>query len=162
MSYLDWHWLLPFILWRTTYPFPISSWILQIIVIFPVCSYGEASTWVACISVWACWVRPVCLCGNYCDLNAGRAGESGCLLINEGSRWPCGGRELQRHSERGQVVSSTRRRTHKNTWAVNTGGRRERALCILLCLCCKVALCVCVSWLVWSRVVNRVCVCSWK
>lgn len=63
----------------------------------------------------------MCLCGNYCDLNAGRAGESGCLLINEGSRWPCGGRELQ-HSEHGQVVSA--RRTHTNTWAVNTGGQR--------------------------------------
>lgn len=97
------------------------------------------NTCVACISVWACWVRPVCLCGNYCDLNAGRAGESGCLLINEGSRWPCGGRELQRHSECGQVVNT--RRTHKNTWAVIAGG--QRAVCILLYLCCTGLLCSC-------------------
>lgn len=34
----------------------------------------------------------MCVCGNYCDLNAGRAGETGWLLINEWSRWPRGGR----------------------------------------------------------------------
>lgn len=30
----------------------------------------------------------MCVCGNYSILNAGNAGETGCLLINEQSRWP--------------------------------------------------------------------------
>lgn len=30
----------------------------------------------------------LCVCGNYSNLNAGSAGETGCLLINELSRWP--------------------------------------------------------------------------
>lgn len=30
----------------------------------------------------------LCVCGNYSNLNAGSAGETGCLLINEPSRWP--------------------------------------------------------------------------
>ena len=40
----------------------------------------------------------VCVCGNYCNLNAGSAGETGCLLINERSRWPRVGGSCERHS----------------------------------------------------------------
>lgn len=44
--------------------------------------------------------------GNYSNINAGSAGETGCLLINEWSRWPqeLGAGSAQRA---GQVVSTT-------------------------------------------------------
>lgn len=42
-------------------------------------------TWIYGIRAWG---GESVLCGNYCDLNAGSAGEAACLLINERSRWP--------------------------------------------------------------------------
>lgn len=61
-----------------------------------------------CISVWACHALCVCVCAcarsNYSNPNVGSAGETGCLLINEQSRWSWVGGSCECTSEAGQVV----------------------------------------------------------
>lgn len=54
----------------------------------------------------------LCVCGNYSNLNAGSAGETGCLLINEPSRWPRvgGSRECTESRSGGQC--------NNDTWAI--------------------------------------------
>lgn len=46
-------------------------------------------------------------CSNYSNPNAGSAGETGCLLINEQSRWSWVGGELRVHQQAGQVVRAS-------------------------------------------------------
>lgn len=41
----------------------------------------------------------VCVCGNYSNLNAGNAGETVSLLINDWSRWPRVGGSYERTSK---------------------------------------------------------------
>lgn len=54
----------------------------------------------------------LCVCGNYCDINAGSAGETGCLLINERSRWPRVGGSLEHTASRSGGQHNT------DTWAI--------------------------------------------
>lgn len=81
----------------------------------------------------------VCMCGNYCDLNAGSAGETGCLLINEWSRWPQVGGSCERTASRsgGQHNTDTWAITNKTSQAVNTSQRHQ--LCVCLCVCVHTA-----------------------
>lgn len=88
-------------------------------------------TW--CYSVWAqqymftVWVcgLVLCVCGNYCDLNAGSAGETGCLLINERSRWPRVGGSSENTASRsgGQHNTDTWAITNKTSQAADTRQR---------------------------------------
>lgn len=105
---------------------------------------------VYCISVWACCVCSVCVCarcGNYCDLNAGSAGETGCLLINERSRWPRVGGELRAHSEPVRWSAQHRHLGHHKQDKPSGWHKPKTSglcVCVLTCLC----MCVCVrpSW----------------
>lgn len=53
-------------------------------------SAGRPGLCVYVFTVQVCGLveHALCVCGNYSNLNAGSAGETGCLLINEPSRWP--------------------------------------------------------------------------
>lgn len=112
--------------------------------LFLCCGLGAAagsvhSLCVYCISVWA---RCVCACGNYCDLNAGSAGETGCLLINEWSRWPRVGGSCERTASRsgGQHNTDTWAITNKTSQAVDTSRRHLAWACV--CVCVSTGLCV--------------------
>lgn len=73
-------------------------------------------TWALCLcfTVQVCGLveHALCVCGNYSNLNAGSAGETGCLLINEPSRWPRvgGSRECTESRSGGQC--------NNDTWAI--------------------------------------------
>lgn len=58
----------------------------------------------------------LCVCGNYSNLNAGSAGETGCLLINEPSRWPRVGGSCECTASR-------------------SGGQRDNDTWAVMCLC---------------------------
>lgn len=58
----------------------------------------------------------LCVCGNYSNLNAGSAGETGCLLINEPSRWPRVGGSCECTA----------------SWS---GGQRDNDTWAIMCLC---------------------------
>lgn len=83
----------------------------------------------------------VCVCGNYCDLNAGSAGETGCLLINEQSRWPWVGGSCERTASRsgGQHNTDTWAITNKTSQAADTSQRHEACVCT----CLHIFVCVC-------------------
>lgn len=58
-----------------------------------------------CACVCVCMCVHAQACGNYSYPNADSAGETGCLLINEQSRWPWVGGSHELHtSEASQVV----------------------------------------------------------
>lgn len=75
-------------------------------------------------TVWVCGLV-LCVCGNYCDLNAGSAGETGCLLINERSRWPRVGGSSENTASRsgGQHNTDTWAITNKTSQAADTRHR---------------------------------------
>lgn len=84
---------------------------------------------VYCISAWACMpciCVCVCVCGNYSNLNAGSAGETGCLLINEQSRWSWVGgscectSESVRWSEHRRHLGHRTNKTHSSGPPVST------------------------------------------
>ena len=75
-----------------------------------------------------------CVCGNYRDLNAGSAGETGCLLINEWSRWPQVGGSCEHTARRsgGQHRTHTWAITNKTSQAVDTSQRHLACVCMCL------------------------------
>lgn len=91
--------------------------------------------------IWACGLVEyvsvcVCVCPhvNYWDLNAGSAGETGCLLINEWSRWPWVGGSCKHTASRsgGQHNTDTWAITNKTSQAADTGQRYKTCVCVCL------------------------------
>lgn len=75
----------------------------------------------------------VCVCGNYSILNAGNAGETGCLLINERSRWSrvgvsceCTGEPIRWSAQHGHLG----RQTNKTSRAADV-----RPVCVYVLSC---------------------------
>lgn len=80
-------------------------------------------------TLWVCGLVECgfCVFGNYCDLNAGSAGETGCLLINEWSRWPRVGGSCEHTASRsgGQHNTDTWAATNKRSQVVDTSQRHQ-------------------------------------
>lgn len=77
-------------------------------------SAGWPGRYVYVFTVQVCGLveHALCVCGNYSNLNAGSAGETGCLLINEPSRWPRVGVSCE------CTVSRSGGQRNNDTWAI--------------------------------------------
>ncbi len=100
---------------------------------------AESGYCVYVFTVWVCGLveRALCVCGNYCNLNAGSAGETGCLLINEWSRWPRVGGSCERTASwsGGQHNTDTWAITNKTSPEVYTSQRHQACVCVYLGVC---------------------------
>lgn len=98
----------------------------------------DASAYRMCLLYGCVGLLSMCLCAfvcvNYWDLNAGSAGETGCLLINEWSRWPWVGGSCKHTASRsgGQHNRDTWAITNKTSQAADTGQRYKTCVCVCL------------------------------
>lgn len=92
-----------------------------------------------------------CVCGNYCDLNAGSAGETGCLLINEWSRWPWVGGSCKR------TASQSGGQHNADTWAITNRTSQMvdiRPVCVYVYMC---LLCVFMAFPLVNKKIYFIC-----